>query len=420
MAERDFAECEVDAAGVGRVQQIGDLGSRSSRRRRSATVEWSVATTLAQASELEPEWKRLFDASGTKNPFAHPDWLVAWAEVYVPDGDLCVLGVRRDGELVAAAPFYRIRVPGRGRAVVEVLRPLGIGKSPLPLTEVPEVLTVEPHEPKLLALVVRGLLEHAGSWDWLELTLTPQQGWLDPEWIAPLGKRPPAAVFHKRTRACVVLSLAPTWEASRAALGRNVRESIRRGENRLRRHGHTWDLVDRYESPQDVDAALSELARLHAARAASVRGPRHPNYLAGEAQREFLRRATMRLTQTDAATPAVLVVDDDIVAARLLLHAGGETFFSISGFDPNWWDYGVATTLMSEALRRRIERGDTSANLAAGPERSKLRWSRDLRLHEDFILVRNQRRSRLAFGAFWTMRAATHVYRHRLLNTPLK
>lgn len=122
----------------------------------------------------------------------------------------------------------------------------------------------------------------------------------------------------------------------------------------------------------------------------------------------------MRLVQTDAATPALLVVDDDIVAARLLLHAGGETFFSVSGFDPSWWDYGVATTLLSEALRRRIARGDTSANLSTGLERSKLRWSRELRLHQDFILVRKRHRSSLAFGAFWTMRAATHVHRHRL------
>jgi hypothetical protein len=346
--------------------------------------------------------------------------LLAWAEVYVSDGDLCLLSLRRDGELIAVAPLYRTQLLERAyrRApLMQVLRPLGIGNS-IPITEVPEILTLDPSGRKALPHVVRGLLEHGGAWDWLELTLTPHQGWFDPEWIAPVGQRPPAAAFHTRTRACVVAPLPPEWPAFRASLGRNVRESIRRGENRLHRRDHSWRFVDRFEDQDAVDTALSHLTKLHRARAGLERGPYHPDYLQREAAREFLGRATKRLLETSSATPALLEVDGDVVAARLLLHAGGETFFSLSGFAPDWWEFGVATTIVAEALRARIERGDTCANFSTGPERSKLRWSRELRLHHDFVLVRKRPRSSLAFGAFWTMRAATHLYRHRQLHSP--
>ena len=323
-------------------------------------------------------------------------------------------------QLVAVAPFHRVRLLQRPLArppFVRVLRPLGIARS-TEITELPEILTLDRAGKKLLPVVIQGLIDLVDSWDWLELTLTPEQGWLDPEWIAPLGQPSDVTEFHKRTRACVVTPLAPSWETFRATLGRNVRESIRRGENRLRRDGHEWRLIDEFSDAEAVETAVDQLTVLHRARADLRRGPTHSSCLESADARTFLKRATSALATTNDATPALLEVDGQIVAARLLLHAGGSTFFSLSGFDANWWDFGVATTLVAEALRGRILRGDATANLATGPERSKLRWSNELRLHQDFFLVRTQRRSSIAFEAYWTARAATHLRRHQWLHGP--
>jgi CelD/BcsL family acetyltransferase involved in cellulose biosynthesis len=384
--------------------------------------ECSVASTFAEASALSDEWHELFVASGTPNGFANPRWLLAWAEVYVDDGDLCVLSVRADGRLVAVAPFHRVRLNQRPIArppFVRILRPLGISRS-TEITELPEILTLDPAGKKLLPVVIRGLIDLVDSWDWLELTLTPEQGWLDPEWIARFGQPSGFVEFHKRTRACVVAPLAPDWETYRAGLGRNVRESIRRGENRLRRAGHEWRLIEDFDGPRELEAAVDQLTALHRARAELRRGPCHPSYLESADAREFLSRATSLLSGTNEARPVLLEVDGRVVAARLLLHAGDSTFFSISGFDPDWWDFGVATTLVAGALRGCMARGDATANLSTGPERSKLRWSNELRLYQDFVLVRRRRRSSVAFQTYWTARAATHLHRHRWLHGPSK
>src|SRR5439155_16174787 len=100
------------------------------------------------------------------------------------------LSVRAGGELLAVVPLHRSRIfdrPLPSSPFARVLRPLGLGRSPVEITELPEILTLDPSGKKLLPVVIRGLIDHVDSWDWLELTLTPEQGWFDPEWIAPLG-----------------------------------------------------------------------------------------------------------------------------------------------------------------------------------------------------------------------------------------
>jgi CelD/BcsL family acetyltransferase involved in cellulose biosynthesis len=371
--------------------------------------ECAVTSTFAGLRTILDDWNRLFITSETTNGFAHPEWLMAWAEQYVDDGDLCVVTVRVGGEIVGLAPFHRLRrpaLPPQARLVpgARVLRLLGTGHG-TEITELPEILTRDAHSRTILRAIVRGLLDLVEDWDWADLTLTPEQGWFDSEWIAPAGQRTKAFALHKATRACVVAPLASSWDEYRLALRRNVRESIRRGENRLRRAGHEWRLVDDFPNDAAVEDALQHLTVLHNARAALRRGPCHSSHLENADARGFLQDAVVRLAATGNATPALLEVDGQVVAARLLLHAGQSTFFSLGGFDPTWWDYGVATTLMAETLRARIASGDVIANLSATPDRPKLRWSRELRMHQDFALVREDRRSRFAFGAFWIARA---------------
>jgi CelD/BcsL family acetyltransferase involved in cellulose biosynthesis len=396
---------------------------REGRSTGKRQYECAVLTTFAALEGLQEEWYRLFHECESTNGFAHPAWLTAWAKRYVEDGQICVLTVRAGDDLVAVAPFHRTallpRFPVASGRRGRVLRLLGNGRAS-ELTELPEILIRNSSRHDLLRIVMRGILDLVEDWDWLELTLTPEQGWFDPEWIAPIDIRPRAFPIHKGTRACVVSPLAATWESQRSSLGRNVRESIRRGENRLRRAGHDWQFVDRFPDSRAVEAAVDQIIRLHRGRPDFKRGPHHESCLEDDHACTFLREAVAALVAAGHASPVELVVDEEVVAARLLLHAARSTYFSLGGFDAAWWDFGVATTLMAESIRAAILRGDTSLNLSTGPDRSKLRWSRQLRLHEDFYVVRTERRSRLAFAAFWMARASILLHRQRRLHAPLE
>ena len=74
-------------------------------------MDVSVLHVPDELDALLPEWTALYEASGSRNPFADPRWLTVWARHYAGDAKLETIVARDRGELVGVAPFYR----GSGR-----------------------------------------------------------------------------------------------------------------------------------------------------------------------------------------------------------------------------------------------------------------------------------------------------------------
>jgi Acetyltransferase (GNAT) domain len=371
-----------------------------------------LVTTRQELQALRSDWLELFHRSQAPNPFAHPDWLLAWSEHFVASDGLYVVTVRaKEGMLVGIAPFYRrLYQFGLGPKVTH-LQLLGTGRQGS-LTEIPAVLTQPGQGRKILRAVMQALSSRSCEWDWFEVTMTPEQGWLEPEWLPYLNSSGNYSILHKDTRPFVVVPLPSTIEEFRSGLKRNVKESIRRGVNRPGSLGLQWHVAEPHDRMQQ-EAALQELMRLHQARAELHGKKRHPDLFTQPADRSFLLDVGNRLFDSRHLIPSLLYVNDKPVAGRLLLHANRSTFFSFSGFDPAWWPCNVATTLTAQCLYGAIERGDVVANLSAGPDQSKLRWSERLELHQDFMVVGPRRSSRAAFSIFWQLRAARVLRQER-------
>jgi CelD/BcsL family acetyltransferase involved in cellulose biosynthesis len=372
----------------------------------------ATVTGISEAEALLPEWEELFSSCATANVFAHPQWQLTWARHFIRSKDLVLVTARNGPDLVGVASFHQRRVSlGRGPSVT-FLQPLGAGRRPC-LTELPAALTHPSCHRSVLRETFRHLEAIDSTWDWIEVTLAPEQGWFEPEWL-PTGNslRPPSVAIHKATRPCVVMPLAESWDATVAGLKRNVRESVRRGANRLARDGHSWRLaVGGRDVP--LDYALTTLVDLHTARTKLRSRPHHTGLLTSPDDVRFLNEVTQRLAPTGHVVPCLLLVDERPVAARLLLRAGDTVYFFVSGSDPDWWEQGVGTTLIAECLKQSIAGGCRTANLSTGVDVSKLRWSEELELSQDFAVVRGRRRSRAAFCAYWQLRAASLVHRER-------
>ena len=360
-------------------------------------------TTVEDLERLRPQWAALYESSRVPNPFAHPDWQIAWARHFVDPSDLYVLAIRSGNELVGVAPFFRRSVSLVGGRIT-CLRMLGGGRKSQ-LTEMPQVLAAPRQSRSVLRAVVGHLCADARDWDWVEIEFGPTQGWFEREWIPLHGVGSGSVAMHKGSRAFVVLPLAPTWEELRGHLKRNVKESIRRGANRLGREAHEWRIVEPDASEQSLERSLATLIALHKARARLTGTEPHPDYFENRREEAFLYDVGRRLHPAGVFTPLVLEVDGEEVAARLVLDTRDAAFFSVSGSDPAWWRYSAGTTLLAAALRRAIERGETIANLSHGADVSKLRWSEELQYAQSFLLVGERLRSRVAFAAFWLLRA---------------
>jgi CelD/BcsL family acetyltransferase involved in cellulose biosynthesis len=375
-----------------------------------STYTVRTLTSTAEMEALQPAWTCLYQASRAANPFAHPLWMTTWARHFAGSSPLRIVTVYDEGgALVGVAPFYLRRYQLAAGMAVASLQLLGTGQH-VEITELTQVLTQPGSERPIMRAIMHQLCEHSHEWDWAEVVLPPEQGWFEPQWIPQKGAAAGSFILHKATRACVVLPLLGSWDDLRARLKRNVKESIRHGTNSLKREGHCARFIVP-DSPDDFATALDQFIALHRKRSVIEGKVRHADQLAKPSDRAFLRDVAGRMFRAGHLTPCILDVNGVPAAARLLLQANGSAFFSLSGFDPAWWPYSVATTLMSHCLQYAIERGSTMANLSPGPDVAKLRWSEQLELHQEFLVVGPRRRSRLAFSLYWQLRAAAAIRR---------
>ena len=366
---------------------------RTHRRRDSAHLSVRTHRGLAELRRLRPEWDLLYQSSNSRNPYAAPDWVETWFQHFADDREIELLSVWRDDRLVGAAPCY-VRRLGRWVRTVQFA---GTGRHDA-LTELPGVLS-EPEETRsVLRAVVQHWCDRYAEWDWLELPLGGQQGWFEPEWLTgePAGH---SVIRHKTTRPSVILPLPDEPEALRGLLKRNVKESVRRGRNRLGRSEKSWTITA-HSSPEQIAAAWPVLARLHAARA-GIAGPRrHPDALGVPGRPDFLAEALTRMAAQGRAEILTLDVDGEPIAAQAVLLAPRASYLAFSGVDPQWWDVSPVTLLHLAAGERAIGRGHQELNLSVGPDVAKLRWSELVVQNPDFVLCGPRRRSRLAYTGY--------------------
>jgi CelD/BcsL family acetyltransferase involved in cellulose biosynthesis len=387
------------------IAQAPSTGSgRRYRKRDSSTLAVTRISTFAGAEKIIADWRKLYLSSGSGNPYASPDWLLPWARHFVPERDLAVLAVSRNGRLVGLAPWYLKRLCPLPRR----LQLLGSGRHDA-LTELPQVLTAPDETRSVLRAVMNEWSKAADEWDWLELPVLAEQGWFEPEWLTgPVGDR--GLVQHKTTRAAVVLDLPADLPQLHRGLKRNLLESTHRARNRLGRTGRPWT-VSLHEEEDDIRRTLPALARLHAARAHLAGRRHHPDELAVPGRLAFLEDALTRMARMRQAQILTLDVAGEPVAAQLVLLAPNATYLGTSGVDPAWWDVSAVTLLQLYAAEGAVERGHRTFNLSVGPSVAKLRWSEQVRQHPEFTVCGPRRSSRIAFTAYRMAAAAAEVRR---------
>jgi CelD/BcsL family acetyltransferase involved in cellulose biosynthesis len=377
---------------------------RRRRRRDSASLTVTHIRTHAAAAALTEEWQALYRAAGGGNPFAAPDWLLPWARHFVPEPDLDIFAVYRGCTLVGLAPWYVKCLPLLPRR----LQLLGSGRHDA-LTELPQVLTTPGEARSVLRAVIVEWARLAGEWGWLELPLTADQGWFEPEWLAGTAAER-GLVQHKTTRAAVVLDLPADVPALHRGLKRNLLESTHRARNRLDRAGQPW-VITIHEDSGDIADTLPALERLHAARSQLIGRRNHPDQLGPAARRAFLSDALSAMAARRQAQILTLDVAGTPVAAQLVLTAPGGSYLGLSGVDPKWWHVSPVTLLQLHAAQLAVERGHAAFNLSVGPSVSKLRWSEQISQHPEFIVCGPRWSSRFAYTGYRMLAAAAAVRR---------
>lgn len=360
---------------------------------------------------IAAEWSELHRRARPGSPFEHPAWAATWARRFVPEDRLECVAVRdadRDGALVGFAPFYRrTRLTVAGARATSI-QPLGTGRRES-LTEVVQVLCLPDRAAEVLRAVARHL-EALPSWNWLQLSLSPDQGWMVPQWF---GNRAEYAILHRTVRPCVVVHQLPATEAQLwSGLKRNVRESVRRGRNRSKRLGGVSFRCESTGPP--LAEALRNLESLHRQRSQLAGKTAHGDKLSRPEDRLFLVDAVTRLAADGLARVHLAAHDGRDVAALLVLSDGDTDYVSVTGLDPAYWDLSLNTVLIYQAMLAAVGMGRSRLNLSTGPDADKLRWSSTISTFNDFTVVREDLWSRMLYGAYFHLSVAMSHREERL------
>ncbi|MGO9876441.1 MAG: GNAT family N-acetyltransferase [Acidimicrobiia bacterium] len=365
----------------------------------------------AELLEHEDAWTDLVQRACNQNPFAAPKWQLAWARHFVPQADTITIAAWNGERLVGIAPMWRHRLTLGPLVGATKLEPFGSGAHAR-LTELPAIVTDPAANQRSTLRAIVTALHEIPNWDWTVFPLSSAQGWFEPQWLPNSTN---GFVAHRLSRPCVVLPLADTWQETYAGLKRNVRESIRRGRNRLSREDRSWT-VEQTVGTDDLTDALDDLIRLHHLRSELDWTVQHADVLGNRADSDFFKNAVTDLATVDGAAIHRLRVDGEVIAALAVLHTKAVAYQSISGLDPKWWGYSPITTIQVAAIQAAIEAHKTVFNLSTGPDVAKLRWSENLEVQQEFVITGSKRRSRAYYSAYAQAATAAKLRRERFVS----
>jgi len=326
----------------------------------------------AFSGPLMAEWGALHSRISPNMPFTSPSWNVLWWKHHRKDrlfrrDELCLIVVRdARNALIAVAPMVSTWRPSFGPLRLQMLRFFGNDPN---VTEIRGLVCEPDHEVAALEAVRKFLQTEYPGADWVELGAVRQENSEKVQTRLLAGTR-----SSKREIDGYHLELPTTWEALRASRSRNIKESIRRCYNSLKRAGLTAQLRV-IESPAETPEALETFHRLHSMRSRVTNTVYHGDVFQQENEREFLREYALDQAERGKLRIFQLLISGSVVATRVGFLNNDQIYLYYSGYDPAWSKYSVMTTLVVEAIKWSIEQRLAILHLSTGADVSKLRWS---------------------------------------------
>jgi CelD/BcsL family acetyltransferase involved in cellulose biosynthesis len=342
--------------------------------------------SAAALEALGPDWTKLELSSGNTIPFRTFAWVSSWWAHMHKDGfalkdSLAIRTVRTpEGRLVGVAPLMLTERPSIGPLRARCLQFVGADPN---MTEIRGVLC----EPTLGAACYGAIRDDIArskpEVDWVRWSGIDDCHGLS---ATLLG----AAVVAGEDTVCCLLELPATWEELHASRPRNLKESLRKCYNSIKRDGLTLSLQVR-TAKSDVASSLDDFFRLHGGRARLEGTVRHRDVFERPESRAFLIDVCERFAEQGALRIFRLHIGGALAASRIGFVLGDCLYLYYSGFDVLYGKYSAMTTCVAEAIKYAIGARLKWVNLSSGEDVSKLRWRpEEVAFHEAFLVARGR------------------------------
>jgi CelD/BcsL family acetyltransferase involved in cellulose biosynthesis len=360
-----------------------------------------IVTRLHSVEELEkilPEWEELDRQVFPRTPFTSPLWNTLWwrhfrAERGMVRDEFYAHVVRdAEGKLIAVAPLMLTHRPGRGIAALRSLQFFGADPN---LTELRGISCRAEDQAGVAQALHAHFQKDRAHWDWVHWGSVRAEGLA--QLLAAGG-----AIKYSRTVPDYCLPVAATWDEFKSKLPRNIKESLRKCYNSLKRDGHVPELKV-VTSVHEVERAITRFFELHRVRAQVSDTIQHADVFETQTARDFLHEYAKRMAERDQLRIFQLKIKDEVVATRVGFLFEGQLYLYYSGHDVAWAKYCVMTTAVAEAIKWAIEQGLSLVNLSTGTDVSKTRWRPEQVTFHEVVQVAPHLRGRISYAMYQTM-----------------
>jgi len=313
----------------------------------SSEFKTRVLADIAQLRAIADEWDGLYERCPGATPFQHPEWIISWAEIFLPER-ISVIEVRSGSMLVGLAPF--LIYPRDGEHVLAFMAG-GISDYLDPL--------IDPQCERQVVLAIFHAIQELDRWTTLDLTDLPANSVLHRTLLAQL------ATPHDQ---CSSLLLPKTPEELLQHFSRRQRANLRQARSRIQKAGGA--IVETATQPT-LTEFLEDLFRLHATR---WLGDGQPGVLADEKVEAFHRKTAPLLLAKGILQLHRLRLHQQTIAVIYTLLDRTTAYCYLQGYDPDFAGLSPGTYLMFAVIEGAIASGITKFDLLRGQEGYKQHW----------------------------------------------
>lgn len=315
-----------------------------------------VATGFDGLLGLCDTWRRLFDESGSDNPFLTWEWTVGWARAYASTRQVIVLVVEQNGQPVAISPLM---LSGRKLSFLSdshfadysdiLLHPDALGAVGEIIDHIQDLqgwgCAVFEHIPEISPSVT--LLNEA------------------------LGR---SEMNWRRDIVCgnPRIKTDGDFEAFYAERGQKLRQEIRTTVNHLSRAGR-WRYVEAVGGSR-AQEIYSALVWFHAAR---QKGKQRSSIFRNGKNRAFFRELIDKDNGPMTVHLSAIELDGRLISAAYALRCGKVFYYWIPSFDPEMRGVSLGKLHIKCLLEKCFVEDTEWFDFMGGDERYKFQWTED-------------------------------------------
>jgi CelD/BcsL family acetyltransferase involved in cellulose biosynthesis len=300
--------------------------------------------------ELAPEWTRLWESCKELTSFQRPEWILPWVEVFQPR-PLCVVEVRREGELVGLAPMFCYQRPD-----ARFLVPLAAG-----ITDYLDWLVLPEHANRIIGEILACLQNIDEPWEYLDLPDLPSSSLLRQQGSSfgfRLVSEAASPGLHLDAQSHTLIDVIPgsQWK------------NLRTARNRTRRAGGAQiEIASQETLPEFLDALL----RLHQMRWQNFG---MPGVLSEQAVQKFHERSAPALLRARVLRLYGLRTGGELIAVLHTMFEREVVYCYLQGFDPNYAFLSPGMQIIAAVIEDAIKEGKRLIDFLRGRETYKYSW----------------------------------------------